>query len=57
MELYNYKCPVCGFIHQVPAYWVSFSPEETYEFPHMDTSTGTLCDNPALEFMETICSE
>ncbi len=51
MELYLYKCPVCGFIHQVPAYWVSFSPEETYEFAHMNVETGQMCDNMELEIV------
>jgi len=48
MEIYTYKCPICGFIHQVPAYWVSFSAEETYEFPHMNLETREMCENMEL---------
>ncbi len=43
MESYWYKCPVCGMTHQVPAYWVSFSPQSTYEFPHMNPETKEPC--------------
>lgn len=49
METYMYKCPVCGFTHQVPAYWVSYSPEETYESPHMNLTTGQMCEEMELQ--------
>lgn len=43
MESYWYKCPVCGMTHQVPAYWMSYSPQPTYEFPHMNPETKAAC--------------
>lgn len=52
MEMYVYKCELCGFTHQVPAYWVSFSPEITYEFPHMNLETKELCDQKTLKLVE-----
>ncbi|MFA9375522.1 MAG: hypothetical protein ACERKZ_02095 [Lachnotalea sp.] len=52
METYIYKCPVCGFVHQVPAYWVSFSPEPTLEFEHINFKSGEMCENIALNLQE-----
>jgi hypothetical protein len=54
METYIYKCPVCGFAHQVPAYWVSFSPEPTFEFEHMSFKTGEMCENAVLNLKEEL---
>ena len=48
---YFYKCPVCGFVYQVPDYWVSYAPEATMEFPHIDFKTGQPC-NAALELQD-----
>jgi len=48
METYFYKCPKCGFVYQVPDYWVSYSPEEAMEFPHIDFKSGAPCDNAVL---------
>lgn len=52
MEVYYYRCPVCGFIYQVPAYWVSYSPEPETEFPHLSMIDGKLCANARLELQE-----
>lgn len=52
MEMYLYKCPVCGFTHQVPAYWVSFAPEDTYEMPHNNFETKELCECMVLELVK-----
>ena len=52
METYLYRCPVCGFVYQVPDYWVSFSSGKTCEFPHIDFSRGETCPNTALEWIE-----
>ena len=49
MEVYYYKCPICGFVYQVPAYWVSYSPEQMTEFPHLSLLDGKLCSNVQLE--------
>lgn len=57
METYLYKCPVCGFQYSVPAYWMSFSPEATTEFPHLNPATDAVCDNLTLELDESIQSE
>ncbi len=50
MENYFYKCPVCGFVHLVPAYWVSFAPPEKMEFPHINNQ-GEDC-NAILELIK-----
>lgn len=52
METYFYKCPKCGFVYQVPDYWVSFSPDETYDFPHIDFKTGAPCENATLKLVK-----
>jgi len=51
MEMFRYQCPVCGMIYEVPAYWMSYSPEQTTEFPHMDPATGEMCSNMILEYI------
>ncbi|MBP3887552.1 MAG: hypothetical protein J6F30_07860 [Cellulosilyticum sp.] len=43
MENYFYKCKVCNFVHIVPAYWVSYNPEEVLELEHVDLKTGEDC--------------
>ncbi len=43
MENNFYKCPVCGFIHLVPAYWSAYSPEKEMELEHINLSTGEKC--------------
>ncbi len=52
METYYYVCPVCGFVYQVPDYWVSYSPEPTMEFPHIDLKSGQPCPNASLVYQE-----
>lgn len=52
MENYFYKCNRCGFVHIVPAYWVSYSPEGTVELEHMDLKTGENCPCTALELLQ-----
>lgn len=54
METYFYECPACGFVYSVPAYWMSFSPDETTEFPHMDARNNDLCANMTLELDESM---
>lgn len=49
METYYYECPVCGFVHQVPAYWVSFAPEEEMEYQHLCLETKEVCENEILK--------
>lgn len=53
METYYYKCPICGFVYQVPDYWVNFAPEATTEFPHISFKTGASCENAVLNLQET----
>ena len=31
----RYKCPVCGYVHIVPGYWVSYDPPGELEQPHV----------------------
>lgn len=48
MDNYLYRCPVCGFVYQVPEYWASYSPDAQMEFPHIRFDTGEMCENAVL---------
>lgn len=50
MEMYNYRCPVCGYVHQVPSYWMGYAPEETHEQMHFSLKTGEVCSSQRLEY-------
>lgn len=52
MEMLTYKCPVCGFVYQVPAYWSDFSAEEKYEMMHINMSTQSECEASHLELVK-----
>ena len=43
MEVYYYVCPVCGYVHQVPAYWMGYAPEDETDMPHIDPRNGEVC--------------
>lgn len=45
MDNYFYQCPVCGFVHIIPAYWVSFNPEDEVALPHVNPQTQQDCDS------------
>ena len=42
MEQYTYKCPLCGYVHIVPSYWVSYDPPATLSQPHFQN--GEMCE-------------
>ena len=52
MELTYYKCPKCGFMHQVPGYWSGFSPEEVLEMQHVNLATNEICKEYKMELVE-----
>jgi rubredoxin len=52
MEMSYYKCPVCGFIYQVPEYWSGFSPEEKMELQHYNLETKEMCRELMLELVK-----
>lgn len=52
METFVYRCPECGFEYSVPAYWMSYSAEPTYMFPHMKPGTDDACECFNLEYKE-----
>lgn len=52
MENYFYKCEVCGFVHLVPAYWVSYEPESVVELEHIDLKTGQNCTCTILKWLQ-----
>ncbi|WP_160722062.1 hypothetical protein [Isachenkonia alkalipeptolytica] len=52
MELTYYKCPECGFMHQVPGYWSGFSPDEVLELQHVNLATQETCSEYILELVE-----
>ncbi|MCX7715196.1 MAG: hypothetical protein N2171_05680 [Clostridia bacterium] len=54
MENYFYKCPICGFVHLVPAYWVSYSPEKEMQLSHINLKTGEPCTH-SLILQEDAC--
>ena len=39
MEVFYYRCEVCGYVHQVPSYWMSYEPEQTCEQMHFSPQT------------------
>ncbi len=48
MEMICYRCLVCGFVHQVPAYWSSFDADEIVELQHVNLLTGNMCTEEKL---------
>lgn len=52
MEMVLYKCPLCGFVHQVPAYWSSFSPDEEIEMEHFNLETKEMCSGLILKLIK-----
>lgn len=54
MENYFYKCPVCGYVHLIPAYWMEYSPQDTYELEHIHADTGETCSCNLLNFQKDI---
>lgn len=50
MEVYYYRCPACGYVHQVPSYWMSYAPEEAYEQMHLAPAKGSVCENQTLDY-------
>lgn len=52
MEMLYYKCPECGFMHQVPKYWSGFVPEEVLEMQHVNLATQEICTESKLELVE-----
>jgi hypothetical protein len=48
MEMLYYRCPKCGFIYQVPAYWSDFSSEERIEMEHYNLETKEMCSDTIL---------
>lgn len=52
MENYFYKCEDCSFVYVVPAYWVSFNPEETMEMLHVHPETQQECVNKVLKLVK-----
>lgn len=52
MELFVYKCPLCGFAHQVPAYWMSNHAQPEFEMEHFNFKTGECCEQTVLKLKE-----
>lgn len=52
MEVYYYVCPQCGYVHQVPAYWMGYAPEAETDMPHIHIRTGEVCENTTLTYRE-----
>jgi hypothetical protein len=54
MDCTYYKCKTCGFVHQVPAYWSDFDPDETTEMPHINLQTKEFCETILLELIKEV---
>lgn len=50
MEVFYYRCSVCGYVHQVPSYWMSYDAEETHEQMHLNLATREACPNLSLDY-------
>ena len=50
MEVYYYRCAKCGYVHQVPCYWMGFAPEDEHEQMHFSPATGEVCDHQTLAY-------
>lgn len=50
MEVYYYVCALCGYVHQVPAYWMGYAPEAETDMPHIDPRSGEVCENSTLTY-------
>ncbi|MBR5225872.1 MAG: hypothetical protein IKV90_09455 [Clostridia bacterium] len=50
MEVFYYRCSVCGYVHQVPSYWMGYAAEETHEQMHFNPETKEVCFNQELAF-------
>lgn len=53
MENYFYKCSHCNYVHIIPAYWVSYSPEQEIEQPHLNPETGEFCECMNMTLIES----
>ena len=52
MENYYYRCEYCGYVHLVPAYWVSYNPEEEIEQEHFDLVHKAICKYTILKLVK-----
>lgn len=52
MEMLLYKCEICGFVYQVPAYWSDFSSETHLEMTHVNLQTQEMCSCNQLTLIE-----
>lgn len=52
MEMLYYKCPICGFVYQVPAYWSDYSAEEKMELEHYNLQTKEKCSELMLTLIK-----
>ena len=50
MEVFYYRCKECGYVHQVPSYWMSYATEDTHEQMHFDPRTQSVCMNQELDY-------
>ena len=50
MEVFYYRCAVCGYVHQTPAYWMGYSAEDTIEQPHFDPESRAVCESLTLTY-------
>lgn len=50
MKVFYYQCPVCGYVHQTPSYWMGYAAEESIEQMHLDPGTRAVCANQTLTY-------
>ena len=47
---FDFSCPVCGCVHQTPAYWMGYAAEDEIEQMHLDPRTQGVCANQTLAY-------
>ena len=50
MEVFYYKCNVCGYVHQVPSYWMGYAAEDTHDQMHFSPADQSVCPNQTLDY-------
>ena len=44
---------MCGYVHQVPSYWMGFAAEDETQQMHFDPRTQAVCANQTLDYAGT----
>lgn len=50
MEVFYYRCALCGYVHQTPAYWMGYAAEPELEQMHLTPADRSVCANRTLAY-------